>query len=174
MWELIFQIHGWIISCKIAFRWLSPDFTDGKSTLVQVMDPFQAIQKAPISLISLCFLPLRSWNLTEDLETNKTCFIPQDKCFCKFHEILVKTLTAIVQRNVTDRQMDRQTGYTWSAYRAACCSWKHVVLRCRKCLYWRMENLTLDYTFCYYNPVHALIPYMGQDTDVWLSRHLVL
>ena len=30
-------INGWRISCKSAHKWMSPDFTDVKSTLVQVM-----------------------------------------------------------------------------------------------------------------------------------------
>ena len=38
---LIFQIisvsDGWVISCELALRWMSPDLTDDKSTLVQVM-----------------------------------------------------------------------------------------------------------------------------------------
>ena len=30
-------IDGWVISCELAFRWMSLDLTDDKSTLVQVM-----------------------------------------------------------------------------------------------------------------------------------------
>ena len=40
-WQVIFKlislINGWGISCEIARRWVSLDFTDGQSTLVQVM-----------------------------------------------------------------------------------------------------------------------------------------
>ena len=39
--EIIFKqilvIHGWGISCEIALIWMSLDFTDDQSTLVQVM-----------------------------------------------------------------------------------------------------------------------------------------
>ena len=40
-WHVIFKqilvIDGWDISCEIALIWISPDFTDDQSTLVQVM-----------------------------------------------------------------------------------------------------------------------------------------
>ena len=39
--KVIFQLtlvtDGWRISCKIVLKWIPMDFTDGKSTLVQVM-----------------------------------------------------------------------------------------------------------------------------------------
>ena len=37
IFKLISVIVGWGISCEIAFRWMSLDLTDGKSTLIQVM-----------------------------------------------------------------------------------------------------------------------------------------
>ena len=37
IFTLMFSIYGWVISFQIAHRWLSQDFTDDKSTLVQVM-----------------------------------------------------------------------------------------------------------------------------------------
>ena len=35
--QIISVIDGWGISCELAFRWMSLDLTDDKSTLVQVM-----------------------------------------------------------------------------------------------------------------------------------------
>ena len=37
IFKLILVIVGWGISCEIAFRWLSLDITDDKSTLVQAV-----------------------------------------------------------------------------------------------------------------------------------------
>ena len=37
IFQLILVIDGWSISCKIILKWMPMDFTDGKSTLVQVM-----------------------------------------------------------------------------------------------------------------------------------------
>ena len=35
--KIILMIDGWLISCKIVHRWMSPNLTDDKSTLLQVM-----------------------------------------------------------------------------------------------------------------------------------------
>ena len=37
IFQIISVIDGWVISCELALRWMSPDLTDDKSTLVQVM-----------------------------------------------------------------------------------------------------------------------------------------
>ena len=37
IFKVILVIDGWGTSCEIALRWTSPDVTDHKSTLVQVM-----------------------------------------------------------------------------------------------------------------------------------------
>ena len=37
IFKLILVIDGWATSSKIAFRWMSLDFTDEKSTLVQLV-----------------------------------------------------------------------------------------------------------------------------------------
>ena len=37
IFQIISVIDGWVISCELALRWMSLDFTDDKSTLVQVM-----------------------------------------------------------------------------------------------------------------------------------------
>ena len=37
IFQIISVIDGWVISCQLALRRISLDFTDGKSTLVQVM-----------------------------------------------------------------------------------------------------------------------------------------
>ena len=37
IFKQILVIDGWGISCEIALIWMSPDFTDDQSTLVQVM-----------------------------------------------------------------------------------------------------------------------------------------
>ena len=37
IFQLILMIDGWNISCKIVLKWMPMDFTNGKSTLVQVM-----------------------------------------------------------------------------------------------------------------------------------------
>ena len=38
IFQIISVIDGWGISCELALRWMSLNFTDYKSTLVQVMD----------------------------------------------------------------------------------------------------------------------------------------
>ena len=37
IFQIISVIDGWVISCELAFRWMSLDLTDDKSTLDQVM-----------------------------------------------------------------------------------------------------------------------------------------
>ena len=37
IFKQILVIHGWGVSCEIALLWMSLDFTDDQSTLVQVM-----------------------------------------------------------------------------------------------------------------------------------------
>ena len=52
IFKLIVMIDGWGISCEIALIWMSLDFTDDQSTLVQVM---AWCRQAPSQYLSQCW-----------------------------------------------------------------------------------------------------------------------
>ena len=53
IFQIISVINGWGISCELALRWTSLDFTEDKSTLVQVMT---WCLTAPSHYLSQCWL----------------------------------------------------------------------------------------------------------------------
>ena len=53
IFKQILVIDGWVISCEIALIWMSLDFTDDQSTLVQVM---ACCRQAPSHYLSRCWL----------------------------------------------------------------------------------------------------------------------
>ena len=63
IFKWILVIHGWGISCEIVLIWMSQDFTDDQSTLVQVM---AWCHQAPSHYLSQCWpCTLSSYGITK-------------------------------------------------------------------------------------------------------------
>ena len=139
IFKVILVIDGQGISFKIALKWMTLDFTDDKSTLVQVMAWCHQVTS---HYLSQCWTRSMSpYGITRPQWVNRciNCCICCETGFCATFQVMVGQSTHITTVQATIFHVNQQYVMTycnqsyWHTHELdPCCSWSDFIYFCSK------------------------------------------